>query len=112
MSRAQRRKRVLDVEVGICARCGDKLKVIASIEQPEIIAKFLAHLENTAPDHEQTELPLGARAPANLARPAPHEGRASTERTAAHDARCDGRQLPISGASSPPQAPPSAAAAP
>jgi len=37
--------------------------VIASIEEPEIIAKILAHLEKTAPHHDRPELPLGARAP-------------------------------------------------
>ena len=43
--------------------CGGKLKIIASIEEPEVIAKNLAHLEKTAPDQYQGELPLGARAP-------------------------------------------------
>ena len=33
------------------------------IEEPEVIAKILAHLEKTAPDQSQTELPRGARAP-------------------------------------------------
>jgi hypothetical protein len=37
--------------------------VIASIEEPEVIAKILAHLEKTTPDGHQVELPLGARAP-------------------------------------------------
>ena len=51
------------VEIEACARCGGKLKVIASIEEPAVIAKILAHLERTAPDQYQPELPLGARAP-------------------------------------------------
>lgn len=42
-----------------CARCGGKLKVIASIERPQVIAKILVHLEKMAPD--QHLLPLGAR---------------------------------------------------
>jgi len=42
--------------------------VIASIEEPELIAKILAHLENTAPDERQAELPLGSRAPPQQAR--------------------------------------------
>jgi hypothetical protein len=37
--------------------------IIASIEEPGVIAKILAHLERTAPDQCQSELPLGARAP-------------------------------------------------
>ncbi|MGC4054278.1 MAG: hypothetical protein QM757_34770 [Paludibaculum sp.] len=38
------------VEIEACARCGGKLRIIASIEEPEVIAKILAHLEKTAPD--------------------------------------------------------------
>jgi hypothetical protein len=64
MSWAKRLKRVFGVDIEACARCGGKLKVIASIEEPAVIAKILAHLERTAPDHYQPELPLGARAPA------------------------------------------------
>ncbi len=63
MSWAKRLKRVFGVDIEACARCGGKLKVIASIEEPAVIAKILAHLERTAPDHYQPELPLGARAP-------------------------------------------------
>jgi hypothetical protein len=33
--------------------------VIASIEEPEVIAKILAHLEKTTPDGHQVELSLG-----------------------------------------------------
>jgi hypothetical protein len=63
MSWARRPKRVFGIDIEACARCGGKLKVIASIEEPQVIAKILAHLERTAPDHCQPELPLGARAP-------------------------------------------------
>jgi hypothetical protein len=42
---------------------GGNLRIIASIEQPEVIAKILAHLERTAPPQHQPELPLGTRAP-------------------------------------------------
>jgi hypothetical protein len=42
--------------------------VIASIEEPELIAKILAHREKSAPDQSQFELPLGARAPPTQAR--------------------------------------------
>jgi hypothetical protein len=68
MSWAQRLKRVFAIEIDTCARCGGKLQVIASIEEPEVIAKVLAHLEKTAPDHNHSELPLGARAPPIQAR--------------------------------------------
>jgi hypothetical protein len=63
MNWAKRLKRVFGIDIEACARCGGKLAVIASIEEPEVIAKILAHLERTAPDPHQSELPLGARAP-------------------------------------------------
>jgi hypothetical protein len=65
---AQRLKRVFGIEIDTCGRCGGKLKVIASIEEPEVIARILAHRQKTAPDSHQTELPLGARAPPQQAR--------------------------------------------
>ena len=68
MSWARRLKRVFGIEIEACARCGGKLKVIASIEAPEVIAKILAHLEKTAPDQSPPEQPLGARAPPSPAR--------------------------------------------
>lgn len=63
MNWAKRLKRVFGVDIGACARCGGKLKVNASIEEPAVIAKGLAHLERTAAEQYQRELPLGARAP-------------------------------------------------
>ncbi|MBK9251784.1 MAG: transposase [Proteobacteria bacterium] len=44
MSWAKRLKRVFGIDIEACARCGGKLKVIASIEEPQVIAKILAHL--------------------------------------------------------------------
>jgi hypothetical protein len=65
MTWAQRLKRVFGIEIDRCARCGGKLKVIASIEEPEVMARILAHNQKTALDQHQAELPLGARAPPN-----------------------------------------------
>jgi hypothetical protein len=67
MSWARRLRRVFGIEIHDCARCGGKLAIIASIQEPEVIAKILAHLEMTAPDQFQPELPLGARAPPSQA---------------------------------------------
>jgi hypothetical protein len=36
---------------------------IAAIEEPQIIAQILSHLQRTAPHQYRPELPLGARAP-------------------------------------------------
>jgi hypothetical protein len=63
MSWARRLKRVFGIEIEGCARCGGRLRIIASIEEPQVIAKILSHLERTAPQQYQRELPLGARAP-------------------------------------------------
>ena len=68
MNWARRLKRVFGIEIDRCGRCTGKLKIIASIEEPEVIAKILAHLEKTAPAQYQAELPLGARAPPSQAR--------------------------------------------
>jgi hypothetical protein len=61
---ARRLKRVFGIEIEDRGHCGGKLKIVASIEEPEVIAKILAHLEKAAPDQSRSELPLGARAPA------------------------------------------------
>jgi hypothetical protein len=42
--------------------------VIASIEEPQVIARIMAHRQNAAPDPGQAVLPLGARAPPIQAR--------------------------------------------
>jgi hypothetical protein len=44
MTWAQRLKRVFGIDVQTCEHCGGALKIIASIEDPTIIAKILTHL--------------------------------------------------------------------
>ncbi len=56
-------KRVCDVEIESCTRCGGELKIIANIEEPQLIAKILSHLERAAPEQHQSELPLRKRGP-------------------------------------------------
>ena len=63
MSWAQRLKCVFGIEIDTCAGCDGKLRIIASIEAPEIIAKILSHLDQTVAADVQHERPLGARAP-------------------------------------------------
>jgi hypothetical protein len=63
MSWARRLKRVFGVQIESCARCGGQLKIIASIEEPQLIAKILSHLERAVAEQSQSELPLGARGP-------------------------------------------------
>jgi hypothetical protein len=54
---------VFGIEIESCARCGGKLKIIASIEEPQLIAKILSHLERATPEQNQSELALRARGP-------------------------------------------------
>jgi len=64
MNWAKRLKRVFGIEIDTCQRCGGTLRIVASIEQPEVIAEILAHLERAAPPQpKQPEVPLGARVP-------------------------------------------------
>jgi hypothetical protein len=57
---------VFGIEINTSTGC--KRKVIASIDEPEVIARILPHIQKTAPDQHQAELPLGARAPPTQAR--------------------------------------------
>jgi hypothetical protein len=43
MNWARRLKRVFAIEIERCVRCGGRLNVIASIEEPELIERILAH---------------------------------------------------------------------
>ena len=65
----RRQQRLFGVEIESCTRCGGKLKIIASIEEPQLMAKILLHLERAAPEQYQSELPLGARGPPAQSRP-------------------------------------------
>ena len=44
MTWAQRLKRVFNIDIEACGRCGGSLKVIACIEDQDIIDRILAHL--------------------------------------------------------------------
>jgi hypothetical protein len=68
MNWARRLKRVFGIEIEDCAHCGGQLRIIASIEEPEVIAKILAHLERVAPQQYSAEWPPGARAPPSQSR--------------------------------------------
>ena len=44
MSWAQRLKRVFAIEIEKCEKCGGRVKIIACIEDPEVIEKIVKHL--------------------------------------------------------------------
>ena len=48
MSWAQRLKRVFNIDIETCNKCGGKVKVIACIEDPVVIRKILTHLDKKA----------------------------------------------------------------
>ena len=60
MTWMQRLKRVFAIEIQRCGRCGGKLRVIASIEEPGLIERILAGLQ---PAEEEGCAPFAARAP-------------------------------------------------
>ncbi len=45
---AQRLKRVFNIDIETCSECGGAVKIIASIEDPAVIRKILAHLDGKA----------------------------------------------------------------
>ena len=45
MTWAQRLKRVFAIDVETCSECGGDVRVIASIEDPVVIRRILAHLD-------------------------------------------------------------------
>ncbi len=44
MTWAQRLKRVFAIDIEKCEKCGGPVRIIASIEDPEVIQKILKHL--------------------------------------------------------------------
>jgi len=45
---AKRLKRVFNIDITACDKCGADLRIIASIEDPAVIQKILAHLNDMA----------------------------------------------------------------
>jgi hypothetical protein len=62
MNWARRLKRVFAIEIEQCAGCGGRLKVIASIEDPEVIERILAHRRERGEEGAPTAS-VGARGP-------------------------------------------------
>jgi len=45
MTWAKRLKRVFDIDIDTCSECGGEVRITACIEDPEVIRKILAHLD-------------------------------------------------------------------
>ena len=65
MTWAKRLKRVFNIDIETCDKCGSDVRIIASIEDPAVIQKILAHLDNTARSAVAALLP-DCRASPNL----------------------------------------------
>ena len=57
MTWAKRLKRVFNLDVETCDKCGGDVRIIASIEDPVVIQEILAHLDNTASSAAAALLP-------------------------------------------------------
>ncbi|MCP4365730.1 MAG: hypothetical protein GY800_10595 [Planctomycetes bacterium] len=62
ISWAQRLKRVFNIDIETCSKCGGAVKVIACLEDPVVIDKILTHLDKKAALAESVVLPQ-SRAP-------------------------------------------------
>ena len=67
MTWVQRLKRVFKLEIETCEACGGQVKVIACIEDPAVIKRILAHLEQGRGAAQHPEHP--PRAPPQLTLP-------------------------------------------
>ena len=65
MTWAKRLKRVFNLDVETCDKCGGDVRIVASIEVPAVIRTILAHLDNTASSSAAALLP-DCRASPNL----------------------------------------------
>lgn len=52
MTWAQRLKRVFGIDIETCPACGGAMRIIACIEDPDVIDKILTHLDAKAPQPE------------------------------------------------------------
>ena len=57
MTWAKRLKRVFNIDIETCSECGADVRIIASIEDPVVIQKILACLDDNATSAEQALLP-------------------------------------------------------
>ena len=78
MSWAHRLKRVFNIDIDVCDRCGESVKVIACVEDQDIIDRILAHLR----EKEQGRPTLSHLVPASQASPGPISLFAGRESTA------------------------------
>ena len=59
MTWAQRLKRVFRIDIETCEKCQGPVRIIACIEDQELIRRILEHLKNKEPDESQVQSPPG-----------------------------------------------------
>lgn len=57
MTWARRLKRVFGIDINICPACGGAMRIIACIEDPDVIEKILTHLDGKALEPKATRRP-------------------------------------------------------
>ena len=65
MTWAQRLKRVFNIDIETCSKCGGDVRIIASIEDTSVINQILAHLDQRVAACEVARLPQ-SRAPPQI----------------------------------------------
>jgi hypothetical protein len=63
MAWAKRLKRVFDIDIKTCQTCGATMKVIACIEDPDVIRKMPTHMDAIAPATAPAVLPKPRASP-------------------------------------------------
>ena len=66
MSWAQRFKRVFNIDIQACSKCGGAVRVIACIQDPAVIDKILTHLQEKVVPGPKDLLPQSRAPPAGL----------------------------------------------
>ena len=66
MNRAQRLKRVFNIDIEICRECGGAVRIIACIEDAAVIEKILAHLQGKDTTVSTSLRPESRAPPADL----------------------------------------------
>ncbi len=62
MTWARRLKRVFSIDIEVCEQCGGAVRIIASIDDPDVIRRILDHLSakrRQPPTHEPRGPPAG-----------------------------------------------------
>ena len=57
MTWARRLKRVFRIDVEVCEHCGGAVKIIASIERPEVIERILRHVRGKGRARRRPQAP-------------------------------------------------------